>query len=43
LVLLLALLDLLLIRAQARAAQKAYRAEFGAPPTPDQPGPPNHE
>lgn len=37
LVLLLALLDLLLIRAQARAAQKAFRAEFGAPSNPDEP------
>ena len=43
LVLLLALLDLLLIRAQARAAQKAFRAGFGAPPTSDKSSEPNHE
>ncbi|HEX8489491.1 MAG TPA: hypothetical protein VF626_00610 [Chthoniobacterales bacterium] len=43
LVLLLALLDMLLIRAQARAAQKAFRAEFGAPSTPDKPSAPNHQ
>jgi hypothetical protein len=43
LVLLLALLDMLLIRAQARAAQKAFRAEFGAPSSPDKHTSPNHE
>ena len=43
LVLLLALLDMLLIRAQARSAQKAFRAEFGAPPAPDKPGASHHE
>ena len=34
LVLLLALLDLLLIRAQARAARKAFQEEFSRPTTP---------
>ena len=43
LVLLLALLDMLLIRAQARAAQKAFRAEFGAPSSPDTSTPPKHD
>jgi hypothetical protein len=43
LVLLLALLDMLLIRAQARTAQKAFRAEFGTHSTPDKPGPRDHE
>lgn len=35
LVLLLALLDMLLVRAQARAARKAFREEFSKPTTPD--------
>jgi hypothetical protein len=42
-VLLLALLDLLLIRAQTRDAQKAFRAQFGESPAPDKPGARNHE
>ena len=38
LVLLLALLDLLLVRAQARAARKAFREEFSQQTTPGSPG-----
>jgi hypothetical protein len=38
LVLLLALLDLLLVRAQARAARKAFREEFSNGTTPHSPG-----
>jgi hypothetical protein len=43
LVLLLALLDLLLTRAQARAARKLLREQFSQPPTPDSQTPPRHE
>jgi hypothetical protein len=38
LVLLLALLDLLLVRAQARAARRAFQEEFSQRATPDLPG-----
>jgi MFS family permease len=38
LVLLLALLDLLLVRAQARAARRAFREQFSQKTTPDLPG-----
>lgn len=38
LVLLLALLDLLLVRAQARAARRAFQEEFSKKATPDSPG-----
>src|SRR5205814_10239229 len=38
LVLLLALLDLLLVRAQARAARRAFGEEFSKTATPDLPG-----
>ena len=43
LVLLLALLDLLLIRAQARAARKAFREEFAKRTTPDSPSAPDKQ
>jgi hypothetical protein len=43
LVVLLALLDLLLIRAQARAARKASRVEFSKRATPDLPGAQDNE
>src|ERR1700686_3512226 len=38
LVLLLALLDILLVRAQARAARRAFREGFSGRATPDSPG-----
>ena len=38
LVLLLALLDLLLVRAQARAARRTFQEEFSKRATPDSPG-----
>jgi cytochrome bd-type quinol oxidase subunit 2 len=43
LVLLLALLDLLVIRAQARTAEKAFRAQFGGSPPADKPASRNLE
>jgi hypothetical protein len=43
LVLLLALLDLLLVRAQARAAQKTLQEEFSQKATPDSPEAPDNK